>query len=467
MKTKDIYKGGLLGLMTCIFLFSACKKNIEVELAKNLIDAEFVFTDNTTATAAITGIYYEFIKSGLLSGGAGRLSAATGLASDELYEDVPSELGAPFQNNMNDARNATVLSWWGALYKAIYQANVAIEGLEKASELTPAVKSQLEGEAYLMRGLSHFYLVNLFGDIPLILNTDYRASGFSTKTKSDAIYDRIVADLIEAQQRLAENYINEEKFRPNKAVATAFLARVYLYAGEWEKASKEASYIINSPSYELLTDLDQVFLKNSKEMIWQFGATNPNFNTDEVYFNIESAPTTGIVVLRDEFVESFEEGDNRRQKWIGTFISTTGSWNFVSKYKRSAQNEASNQYFSVLRLSEQYLISAEAKIQLGNVAGGISDLNILRMNRRISPASNVPNPLPNISSLLSKQEALLAVENERRHELFVEWGQRWFDLKRTDRINTVLGALKGSNWQPTDILFPIPQDEIDKNPNLK
>lgn len=66
-----------------------------------------------------------------------------------------------------------------------------------------------------------------------------------------------------------------------------------------------------------------------------------------------------------------------------------------------------------------------------------------------------------------KASLLQAIEQENRVEFFAEWGHRWSDLKRTGRADAVLGPLKGTNWQLTDVLYPLPLREITLNPNLK
>jgi hypothetical protein len=73
----------------------------------------------------------------------------------------------------------------------------------------------------------------------------------------------------------------------------------------------------------------------------------------------------------------------------------------------------------------------------------------------------LPNTAANTQSSL-----LLVIEQERRIEFFAEWGHRWLDLKRTNRADPILGALKPATWQPTDVLWPIPQDQINLNPSL-
>ena len=110
------------------------------------------------------------------------------------------------------------------------------------------------------------------------------------------------------------------------------------------------------------------------------------------------------------------------------------------------------EYYMVFRLAEQYLIRAEARVQLGQTSLGITDLNALR-NRA---------GLESISTGLSKEQAVIAVAKERQTELFTEWGHRWFDLKRTGKASGVLSAMPIKQpWKGDyQLLYPIPADEI-------
>ena len=103
-------------------------------------------------------------------------------------------------------------------------------------------------------------------------------------------------------------------------------------------------------------------------------------------------------------------------------------------------------------MAEQYLIRSEARIQQGNLAGGIQDLNTIRNRAGLSNFN-----------LTDKNSLLTAVLHERQVELFTEWGHRWFDLKRTNNATNVLNAVKGAGWQPFDTLYPVPQVEIQNN----
>ena len=74
--------------------------------------------------------------------------------------------------------------------------------------------------------------------------------------------------------------------------------------------------------------------------------------------------------------------------------------------------------------------------------------------------------LPLLSASLTQAQLLAAVEQERKVELFGEWGNRWFDLKRTNRADAVIGGQKPATWQSTDVLYPIPGAQILANTNL-
>lgn len=122
-------------------------------------------------------------------------------------------------------------------------------------------------------------------------------------------------------------------------------------------------------------------------------------------------------------------------------------------------NSAGNisEYYTPLRLAEQYLIRAEARANQDNLNGAVDDLNVIRKRAVLTTLLNS----------LTQAQVLAAVAQENRIEFFAEWGHRWLDLKRTGQADAVLGSLKGSNWQTTDQLYPIPISEILRDPNLE
>ncbi|MNR45889.1 SusD family protein [compost metagenome] len=109
----------------------------------------------------------------------------------------------------------------------------------------------------------------------------------------------------------------------------------------------------------------------------------------------------------------------------------------------------------MLRLAEQYLIRAEARCKLNNLSGARSDIDAVRTRAGLTA----------IHSGSNETQLLTAIETERLHEFFGEYGHRWLDLKRTERTTAVLSPVK-ANWQSTDVLFPIPQAQILINTKL-
>ena len=205
-------------------------------------------------------------------------------------------------------------------------------------------------------------------------------------------------------------------------------------------------------------NLANVFLKNSPETIWEIASSNDKTPPGEALAFI---PTSGSIkpnyALTNYLLDAFETGDQRKAKWLAkNTVSGIEYW-YPFKYKQRtvATGSTANENEITLRLPEQYLIRAEARAQLNNTDGAIDDLNLVRYRAGLAA-----------TSASTKEEIINAVMNERRVEHFTEWGHRWLDLKRTNRSGTTLSPLKGSDWQDTDILWPIPQNELLYNSNL-
>lgn len=444
-------------MLMLVFNLSACKKFVEVDPPITQLESSTVFTSDQTAIAAITGIYSNMMQTsdGFGSGGSGSITVTSALYADELeYINISSDI-RQFYSSAVDPNNAHLASMWGALYKTIYSANAAIEGLTDATGVSNAVRGQLMGEARFIRAFSSFYLANLFGDVPVITVTDYRTNAAQSRLPVQQVYQQVIADLKEAVNQLPADYThaNNERTRPNKWAAAALLARVYLYAGDWVRAEAEATSVIeHSALYNLESDLNNSFLANATEAIWQLAPVLPNYNTFEGdLFILNDAPS--FVALSNHQLEAFETGDARRSSWIDSIVVSGTAHYFPFKYKVKIGPPVT-EYSMVLRLAEQYLIRAEARAQQNNVAGAQSDLNVIR-----SRAGLGNTPADDQATLLE------ATMRERRAELFTEWGHRWFDLKRANQAESVLSALK-PDWRPASLLYPIPQSEILANAAL-
>src|SRR5690606_20675578 len=132
-----------------------------------------------------------------------------------------------------------------------------VEGIENSSTLTSEAANQFKGEALFIRALTHFYLVNLFGDIPYITTTDYIINSQVSRIDESEVYDAIITDLQQARLLVSGTYTSTERIQPNKAVVTALLAKVYLYTGQWALAEAESTTLINNTAeYPWETDLN-------------------------------------------------------------------------------------------------------------------------------------------------------------------------------------------------------------------
>ncbi len=227
------------------------------------------------------------------------------------------------------------------------------------------------------------YLTNLFGDVPVIISTDYRINSTIPKSSKANVYSQIIKDLLAAQEKLTEAYItNTERIRPNKFTASALLARVYLYIGDWTNSAAQATSIIDNGIYKLV-ELPNVFKKNSTETIWQMRPVDPNINTQEGYFFIlESDPALNPETenaMTSGFMDSFEDLDERRDSWISSYADTLGNvWYYPFKYKIKSGSIPLSEYSTVFRLAEMYLIRSEARAKLGDTENAVADLDSIR-----------------------------------------------------------------------------------------
>lgn len=434
--------------------FSSCKKFIEIEAPKNSLVPSRVFKNDGLATSAVLGMYQQMALSGYASGDYQSISTLCGLTADEYigYSSL-----VPYYQNKLLSTDGLIGGLWGDLYKRVYDANSILEGLSSSeSIITAPVKMQLEGEALFVRAFSYFYLVNLYGPVPLYLTSNYKLNSTFSRTPTDKIYEQILIDLKASELKLTDSYVTAERVRPNKATVQALLARTYFYMGDWQNAEKYASLVIGKTATYSLVALDNIFLKNSQETIWSLvPAANTNTPSGNLLI-LSAAPA--FVSLRSDFVQNvFEQNDLRKTSWIKSLSVSGVTYYYPFKYKIRSSNIVS-EYTMVFRLAEQFLIRAEARARQNNLPGSIEDLDAIRGRAGLSLIRDI-NPEINQADLIN------SIQKERFPELFSEWGDRWFDLKRTGKAQTILGPIK-PNWKTTSILFPIPISEITANSKI-
>jgi hypothetical protein len=441
----------------------SCNKLTDVGGPVNSTTNGNVFQNDATATAVVTGIYAKAMLPTIsfLNGG---ITIFPALSADEFVSNGTSSNVLEFMNNSLQSSNQTIrTTLWINAYSLLYQANAAIEGISGSKTITDATKKQLLGESYFMRAFIFFNLVNLYGDIPLIITTNYQTNAVLGRADETLVKSRINQDLITAIGLLSADYPTPNRVRVNKWAALSLLSRMNLYEEKWMAAEMNASQVINAGVYFLEQDLNSVFLYNSKESILQFMPVSTGYNTTEGHQLVPAPGTSSIPIcsLSPWLINAFEPADKRYANWVNNKTTAGTVYTYPYKYKQKANFTTGfvlSEYYMVLRLAEQYLIRAEARAHLQNLSGAIADLDSIR-NRAGLPLISVTSPA------INREELLIAIQKERQTELFAEWGHRWFDLKRTKQADDILKNRK-SSWNSTDTLYPIPGSERILNPNL-
>ena len=457
------------GLFTIVasLLLGGCKKLVTVDPPITQLVSASVFNGDNTAIAAQLAVYAQMQSVPWF------INLITGLSSDELRN------WSTYQTNMDLYANALNAETdggnliWQMAYNYIYQENAILENVSASPALSNAVRKQLVGEADFMRAYWYYYLVSLYGDVPLVTTTSYEVNSVMSRTASAKVCQQIIQDLSNAEDSLSNMYLDAtdtvttiDRVRPTSWAAAALLARVYLSIGQYANAESKATSVINNTSLYSLPAIDSAFFMNSSEAIWQILPPSTYLYTyDGQYLILTSPPTSSssaspCCTISPQLMNTFETGDLRQTEWIGSYFDGTTTWYFPYKYKDNSINQTSvlREYTMVLRLGEQILIRAEARAQQNNINGAIVDINTIRARAALAGLANT----------LSQTQVLSAIAHERQVELFDE-GQRWLDLKRTgnvDAVMTVETPQKGGVWQSYQQWYPLSITDLNNGINL-
>ena len=464
-------------LVLCILLigiYTGCKKLVNVAPPVTQLVTTSVFANDASAIAAQLGVYAHTNMAGLPVS----IDQMSALSADELKSFTTSLPARDIYLNAlsasKDPSGAVVAQdFWGIPYNFIYQENAIIENVTNSSSITPSLKPLMTGEARFMRAYFYFYLVNFYGDVPLVTTTNYAKNSIISRSPQEDVYQQMFSDLTAAKNSLSSKFIDASdttattaRIRPTTWAASALLARVKLYHHDYADAETESTRVINNTSlFNLPSDLNTVFLANSSESIWQLApatSSSAPWAREASAFILTTKPGTGTsasAVLSAQLMAAFETGDKRFSSWVGAITVSGTTYNFPYKYKNKT---TAGEYSTLLRLAEQYLIRAEARAQQNKLNEAVSDVNVIRSRAGLNP----------LASNLTKDQVLSAIAQERRVELFTE-GHRWFDLKRTGTVDAVMGApgnatqaKGGSGWQPYQALYPIPFADLNNDQNL-
>lgn len=437
--------------VSLLFVFGSCKKFLEVQ-PQQQVDQEQAIVNAGTAATAANGLFNLLGANGYYGSNYPALSYLS--AGDIQWSGSQSDPNE-ITKHLTSATNGYVQSAWTAIYRTIAQANYIIDKVPTVTDplLTNAVKNQYLGEAYFVRALAYFDLARGWGGVQLILKPTYAAtdnSGIPRSSLTDT-YAQVLKDL-NAAETLVPTGVNRN--RVTLRTVQALKARFYLYQKNWVLAEQFATAVIgDNANYSLVTPYSAFFANNAvttAESVFELAYTTSNTNNHSNWWlppalggRREWSPNDALVAL----LNNPTIGGNRN-----TLIAQTAPPGNLWYGKLYYRNPLGTDPAYIIRVSELYLIRSEARANQGNLVGANSaqsDLNAVRTRAGVGPTTATTLP-----------EFLTALENERQVEFPFE-ADRWFNLVRTDRAQTVL-ALPDKHLY----LFPIPYNETLVDPQL-
>jgi hypothetical protein len=384
----------------------------------------------------------------------------------------------------NQSGNTLLNGMWNDHYRGIAQCNIVLDRID-AIDMDAAMKNRYIGEIKFLRALMYFNMVRSFGDIPLVLNEiKSPEEGYAYGREPVAkVYEQIIADLQDAETKLPVIYTGADIGRATSGAAKALLGKVYLTNKQWAQAASKLKEIIDNTGenrYMLLTnyaDLWKVTNENHRESIFEVQFKKGGTGEGSPFTNQFAPRGSGVIVSKvgaglgyniptQDMSDAYEAGDLRKDLSLSQGYMSGANFvavKYITKYLDIPfqANDADNNW-PVLRYADVLLMYAEALNEQGFVADGeaFTLLNQVR-SRAGLPAKTAVNAEPSLQ--VADQAAFrLAIEQERRVELAFE-NHRWFDLVRTGRAIEVM-AEHGITIQPHQLLYPIPQLQIDINP---
>ena len=310
--------------------------------------------------------------------------------------------------NVISPNNSYLNKEWRAEYIAIKRTNVALQALKETPEEEFDKKEQRIGEMLVLRSHFYFDLIRIFKRVPYIdetLPSDQYSEISNMEYTQEELWDLVESDLQDALGKLSPSV--KDDGRVNKYVAHAYLAKLYLYTGEYEKAEQQAEQIISSGEYSLYPDLQDMWeAENDHSGQYLFametsindGTTNghinwsnllntprgPAYNGDHFarptqnLVNAFRTDSLGLPLLDSYNEENFDEEDDYADPRLDHFIGRLGvPWkNWSSEVYRDTSQWVYNE--SWLRNSVDYgtysikklIVSRESEYMVSGWPGG-------------------------------------------------------------------------------------------------
>lgn len=480
-------------LFTVNVMFHSCISFLEEDPVDRYVVGNF-YSGPADAKASVAAVYQQ-----LYSIYEREMFLMNALPCDDEKNGIgmPNQYLQDLEYLRHTSENQFVRETWQNNYSGIARANTAINNIPLIN-MDETLKNRLVGEASFLRALYYFNLVRFYGDVPLILKLESVEDALGPRTPKDQVYQQIIDDLTFAENNLPVSYPSQDIGRATKGATKILLGLVYLTVHDYQNCvSKLAEVIENESEYgyglhEYYGDNWEKATENSLEMVFsvQFMAPPAHPNSAMVLqgpkYSLPDVAKLGLSELNEadiptmDLYTQFLDDDERKAETFRTnFISLidgsvhTSSIPIFVKYWQENLAIAGNADVNmhVIRYADALLMYAEALNEVGQTEKALYYLNRVR--------ERAFNSTTHDYSGLSKEDFRTAVWQERRLELAME-GHRWFDLVRTGRFiqhmkdHSALEAQLAEsnkveiaqNIKDYMILMPIPQRELDLNPEL-
>lgn len=472
MKTQDFIKK--ISVLSLVFLIFSCEEIINPTVYSE-ISPNFIENTESGLRTLLNSAYGNGQR---LSGGVYRaIYFGTALNSGHAWN-----VGGSIESRFTQMENFTWTSTypfnnalWASMYRAIRDANLVLANVEN-DEFSTEFKNSVTAEAKFLRGWCYMLLYQYFGPTPL----------FASPAADDPLKPRASEEemktFIEQQltDAMAALPVDRAIFGPpTKGSAMGLLTKFYLNNKQWQKSADMAKQIIDMNKYRLLDNYDDVFALDNEgndEILWAFThtASNGGHDINALSFPVDYPTPSESQALYaaqlywfDSFINSFNQGDTRLDQFVTEWTSINGEHvqglgndrTLALKYNFDPEQTGPNagNDIPVVRYADILLSRAEALNELnGPTQEAVDLINEVRERAGVS-SLNVGD--------FTKETLREQILQEREWEFFGECKSR-VDMIRHGVF--ISGAQdRGINAQPYHVRFPIPQGEIDTNPNLE
>ncbi|WP_236969710.1 RagB/SusD family nutrient uptake outer membrane protein [Membranihabitans marinus] len=464
----------IIYIFLCFFILVSCDDFVEID-SPTVVGQEQFFKSKTDFESAINGMYNG------LKGYYSSFYQVAEIPSDNTEANGYNNSLSVMDQFVYNASTSFVQNNWIASYSNIARANVILDKINDV-DFEEDLKQQFIGEAKFVRALMYFNLVQLYGDVPLVLTeirSEEQAYSYLREPVSK-VYEQIEEDLNQAVDFLPSEYSASEIGKPTRFAALGLLGKVFMTTKRFSDAIPVLEEVMDSQKFSLLSNFEDVFSvdnENNEEILFAVQylggsgfAEGSNFSlafapfgsgTEITSGGVPSGSNTGTL---DLFL-SFEDNDIRRSTSIALYPNSDSLY-YTRKYlDRPVSTSEGDNDWPILRYADVLLLYAEALNETGSSEEALIPLNEVRERAGLNPIAEL------------EADALASIIlHERRVELCFE-GHRWFDLLRTETMVPTMTAYKakytdiGYGVQYYEVseekmLFPIPFREISLNPAL-